>query len=146
MGKGKGPVEIARIAVQKRAVRIEDLEDKVHLAVQLYQTATEKYQRGEDSIKEWNTVIKALSAQLEEVREFVAMAHHNLGVVYGSRHKFEQAVKCFEQAVATHPDYAMAHYNLAVMYRKMGDPVRAERSFRRSKQLGYDPRKKGGAG
>ena len=131
------PAEIGRIKVERREMRIEDLENKVQLAVQYYHNATDKFRKGKDSIKEWNSVVKILKAQQEEIDCFVAMAHHNLGIVYGGRDEIEKSVEYFKKAVALDPEYALAYFNLGVMQKKLGNVLESETALQRAKELGY---------
>jgi len=133
------PAEIGRISVERREMRIEDLENKVQLAVQYYHKATDKFRKGKDSVNEWNSVVKILLAQQDEIDHFVAMANHNLGVVYGSRDEIEKSVEYFKKAVEIDSEYALAYFNLGVMEKKLGNILESEKALIRAKELGYSP-------
>jgi tetratricopeptide (TPR) repeat protein len=49
----------------------------------------------------------------------------NLGGIYYSLNKFDEAVRVLELAVATKPDLANSHYNLAFAYRDQGELEKA---------------------
>ena len=129
--------ELGRISVGKRALRIEDLEDKVKFAVEAYNRAFSKYQRGEDSLQEWNVVIKALTLQLEELRDYIAVAYHNIGVIYATNKKFEKSMENFKKAIEFNPQYPVAHHNLGLVYKKIGDFERSEKHFEAAKKMGF---------
>ena len=130
---------LGKILVQKKALRIEELGDRVNVAISLYQAAQKKFEAGADSLREWENIIKVLHAEIENVRRFIAVAHHNLGVVYAGQHAFSKAKDYFEQAIAIDPEYAVAYYNLAVIYKNLNDLPRARQLMEKAKQLGYNP-------
>jgi len=129
--------ELGKINVEKRALRIEDLEEKVRFAVDAYNRAFTKYERGLDSVQDWEMVIKALTLQIEEMRDYLAVAHHNIGVICASKSKFPKAIEHFHEALKFNPNYPVAHYNLALVYKKTGETIDAEKHFREAKQLGF---------
>lgn len=134
--------EIARISVKKKALKIDELGDKVKFAVDAYKRAFDKYQRGVDSIKDWGMVIKALKAQAGEIKEYIAVAHHNTGVIYASSGNYTMAIESFTEALEYNPDYAVAHNNLSIVYKKLGDVVNADKHLQHARRLGYKPQKK----
>lgn len=129
--------EVGRIKVAKKALRIDDLDNKVSFAVESYKRAVNKYHKGVDSINDWEIVIKALEAQKEEIREFVAMAYHNIGIIYASDNHFHKAVEALKKALSYNPEYAMAHYNLGVIYKKLNDKANSKKHIEEAKRLGY---------
>ena len=133
---------LGKINVAKKILRIEELEDKVRFAVDAYQRAYDKYKRGVDSTQDWNLVIKSLTLQMEEIGEYIAIAHHNKGVVFATNGKLDEAIECFKSAIAMDPEYAIAHNNLSNIYAKIGDVLNAERHKELAKKLGYEPKKK----
>jgi|GEM_PF-1123602 len=133
--------ELGKINVQKRALKIDELEDKVRFAIEAYKRAFDKYKRGVDSTNDWNMVIRALTLQLDEIREYIAMAHHNIGVIYASNNNFTLAIESFRSAISFNPDYAVAHNNLAAVYRKVGDMANSLKQLDEAKRLGYNPKK-----
>lgn len=61
----------------------------------------------------------------------------NLGVIYASLNKLDDAEQAYERAVALKPEYAEGHYNLGVfyeLYRK--DMAKALAQYRRYRDLG----------
>ncbi len=48
-------------------------------------------------------------------------AYLNLGSLWQARQNYQQAIACFEQAVAAAPDFALGYFNLGVAYRAKGD-------------------------
>ena len=134
----KDKTKLGNIDVGKRTLRIEDLEDKVHFAIESYNRAFEKYKRGDDSIQDWNIVIKALSLQLEELRDYIAVAYHNIGVIYATKGNFEKGIENFTKALQFNPQYPVAHHNLALVYKKAGDMELAQKHFDAAKKLGFN--------
>lgn len=130
---------LGRVKVQRKAMRIEELGDRVNTAVALYKSAQKKFEAGEDSQREWENIIKVLEAEIEHVRRFIAVAHHNLGVIHAGRHQLAKAKDCFEQAIEIDPEYAVPYYNLAVVYKNLGDLNRAHQLAEKAKELGYSP-------
>ncbi|HET9607871.1 MAG TPA: tetratricopeptide repeat protein, partial [Nitrospira sp.] len=64
-------------------------------------------------------------------------AHMNLGVIYTSMNKLEEAEQEYEKAVALKPDYAEAHYNLGVFYElHRKDMPRALAQYHKYRNLG----------
>jgi len=133
----KNKTEVGKINVGKRALRIDDLEDKVRFAVDAYKRAFDKYRRGDDSIQDWNIVIKALSLQLEELRDYIAVAYHNIGVIYATKGKFDKSIENLEKAIQFNPRYPVAHHNLASVYKKAGDMEHAQKHFHIAEELGF---------
>ena len=134
--------EVARINVAKKALRIDELENKVAFAISAYKRAADKYQRGTDSTTDWDMVIKALEAEMDELKEFIANAHHNIGVIYAAKEDYIKAADSLRKAVAAKQDYPLAHYNLGVVYKKLNDTSRAKFHYEEAKRLGYVPQKK----
>jgi len=130
---------LGRVAVQRKALRIDELGDRVNTAVGLYKSAQKKFEAGEDSQREWENIIKVLQAEIEHVRQFIAVAHHNLGVIHAGWHQLAKAKQYFEQAIEIDPDYAVAYHNLAVIYKNLGDLPRARQLAEKAKELGYSP-------
>jgi Tfp pilus assembly protein PilF len=61
----------------------------------------------------------------------------NLGVVYTSVSKLDDAEHEYEAAVSLKPDYAEAHYNLGVFYElHRKDMPRALAQYRKYRELG----------
>ena len=134
--------ELGKISVAKRILKIEELEDKVRFAIDAYKRAFDKYKRGTDSTQDWNMVIRALTLQMEEIREYIAVAHHNIGVIYAGNANYALALESFRSALSYNPEYSIAHNNLSAVYRKLGDIVNAEKHLTEAKRLGYEPKKK----
>jgi tetratricopeptide (TPR) repeat protein len=131
---------LGRVPVEKKALRIQELSDKIGFAIKQYEAAQRKFEKGEDSYKEWENIIKLLNAQIKDVESFVAVATHNLGIIHAGRHEFDKAEKLLLKAIALNPDYAMAYYNLAVVYKNLGDIPQAKEFLAKAKSLGYPPK------
>jgi len=131
---------IGKIDVEQRAVRIEDLSDRVKIAVELYKAAQRKFDQGQDSLREWENIIKVLNAEIKHIERFVAVAYHNQGVIYAQRNDLKAAKKFFELALMIDEDYPVANFNLAVIYKKLGNRENAARFLRRAQELGYTPK------
>ncbi len=131
---------IGKIDVEQKAIRIEDLSDRVKVAVELYKGAQKKFDQGQDSLREWENIIKVLSAEINHIERFVAVAYHNQGVIYAQQDNLKEARKFFELALLIDEDYPVANFNLAVVYKKLGDREAAARYLRRAQELGYQPK------
>jgi tetratricopeptide (TPR) repeat protein len=138
--KDQTKTALGRVAVEKKALRIQDLSDKVGYAVQQYEKAQEKFEAGQDSYKEWQNIIKLLNAQIKDVENFLATAHHNLGIIHAGRRELQKAEELFLKAIAINPDYAMAYYNLAIVYKNLNDIPKAKEFLAKAKALGYPPK------
>lgn len=134
--------ELGKIQVKKQSLKIDDLENKVHFAVEAYNRAFEKYKQGADSLHDWDIVIKALTSQMEEIRDYIAVAYHNRGVIYATKGNFVPAIENFQKALSFNHDYAVCHNNLAIVYKKMGEIAKAEKHFQIAKELGFEPKRK----
>jgi len=130
--------ELGKINVTKKVLRIEDLEDKVRFAVDAYNRAFEKYKRGADSLDDWNMVIKALSLQMEEIRDYIAVAHHNIAVIYAGKQFYEKSIEHLKTALEYNPKYAVAHHNLGLVYQKSGEPIMADKHLVIAAKLGHN--------
>jgi tetratricopeptide (TPR) repeat protein len=53
------------------------------------------------------------------------MAHNNLGIVFDHLGRYDEAVRQYEEAVRTRPDFAEAHNNLGNTLQRMGRLVEA---------------------
>ncbi|HUT54086.1 MAG TPA: tetratricopeptide repeat protein [bacterium] len=137
--QGKGKTALGRVEVAKKALRIQDLSDKVGYAIQTFEAAQKKFETGQDSYREWQNIVKLLNIQIKDVQHFLAIAHHNLGIIHAGRKDFNKAEELFLKALEIDPDYAMAHYNLAVVYKKLDLPDKAKQYYQKAKELGYPP-------
>jgi Flp pilus assembly protein TadD len=72
---------------------------------------------------------RALNEDMPELPE----PYNNLGVLYASQGRFEDARRVLETAVLAHPGYALAHENLGDIYAQM-----AAQSYQRASKL--DPK------
>jgi len=126
--------------VAKRALRFDELENKVRFAVDAYERAFEKYENGIDAIADWNMVIKALDAQMREIRDCLAVAYHNAGVIHASNGDYKNGIEYLNKALQFNPRYPVAHHNIAIVYKKIGKFEKAEKHFLYAKNLGYDPK------
>ncbi len=130
---------LGRVDVSRKAVRIQDLGDKVGVAISQFQAAQKKFEQGQDSYKEWQRIIKLLDIEIKDIEHFKAVAHHNMGVIHAGRREFKRAEEMFRQAVKLDPDYALAWYNLAVTYKHTKEMEKCKECFYKAKQLGYPP-------
>ena len=135
-----GDKQIGKIDVQRRALRIEDLSDRVKLAIDLFNSAQKRFEQGKDSLREWENIIKVLNAEIKHIERFIAIAYHNMGVIYAQRDNLGEAKRLFERALEIDPEYAIAYYNLAVVYKKLGDLNRARNLYKKARALGYSPK------
>jgi len=133
---------LGKVDVEKKAVRIQDLGDRVGFAIKQYEAAQEKFETGADSYKEWKNIIKLLNSQVKDVEKFLAISHHNLGVIHAGRRELDQAEELFKKAIEINPDYGVAYYNLAVIFKNKHDIIKAKEFLAKAKELGYAPREK----
>jgi tetratricopeptide (TPR) repeat protein len=131
---------LGKVDVKKKALRIQDLEDKIGVAIKQYEGAQEKFENGKDSYREWENMIKLLNAQIKDVQVFVAVGHHNLGIIHAGRKEFKQARDLLHKAIDINPDYAVAYYNLALVYKNLDDIPKAREYMAKARELGYPPR------
>lgn len=136
-----GKENLGRVKVEKKALRIEDLGDRVNTAVGLYKSAQKKFEAGQDSEREWLNIVRVLEAEIGHVRKFIAVAQHNLGVIHAGRRDLAGAKQYFEAAIKIDPEYGVAFYNLGVLYRNLGDSERAQKCMNKAKALGYEPKR-----
>lgn len=64
----------------------------------------------------------------------------NLGNLYNSENKLEQARNKYLEAIQIRPDFAEAHYNLGLIFSKMGDNVKAVSHLEKFLQLSPNAR------
>lgn len=137
MADPKRGAALGKMDVAKRAVRMEDLADKVGFAVKQFEAAQKKFEAGEDSYKEWENIIKLLSYEIRDIQHFQAVAHHNLAIIHAGRHEFHKAEELLQAALKLDPTYAMAWYNLAVVYKNLRIMDKARDCLARAKECGY---------
>jgi tetratricopeptide (TPR) repeat protein len=137
MEEKKKKTALGKVDVTSKAMRIQDLGDKVGFAIKQFELAQDKFEAGKDSYKEWKNIIKLLNIQIKDIQHFKAVAHHNMGVVLAGRKNFKKAVKKFNEAVELDPQYALAWYNMAVAYKLLNKMVKAKECIAKAKELGY---------
>lgn len=81
---------------------------------------------------QWTISAYQQSVALDPVNPLTRLS---LGGVYYALNQKEDAVKAFELAVASKPDFANAHYNLAVTLRDKGDTLRAAQEMAQTLNL-----------
>jgi tetratricopeptide (TPR) repeat protein len=134
--------KLGQIRVAQRMLNINELEDKVRFAIEAYKRAYDRYKRGVDSTNDWTLVVRALTREMDEIKEYIAVAHHNIGVLHASRENYELAIESFNAALSFNPQYPAAHHNIGVAYHKIGDILNGEKHLEEAKRLGYEPKKK----
>jgi tetratricopeptide (TPR) repeat protein len=130
--------QIGKIGVEHKVVRIEELSDRVRVAIDLYNAAQKRFEMGMDSLRQWENIIKVLKVEIKNIDGFIAIAHHNMGVVHAQKDNLEEAKKEFTRALEINPEYAIAYFNLAVVYKKLGDMAKAKELYQKSKEFGYE--------
>lgn len=80
-------------------------------------------------------VFRALSEEMPELPE----PYNNLGVLYASKGRYDEARRVLEMAILTDPKYALAHENLGDIYARM-----ASQSYARAGKL--DPKNASASG
>jgi tetratricopeptide (TPR) repeat protein len=131
--------QIGKIGVEQKVLKIEELSDRVKIAIDLYNVAQRRFEEGLDSIREWTNIIKVLNVEIKNIERFIAIAHHNMGVVQAQKNNLDEARKQFLKALEIDDEYAIAYFNLAVVYKKLGDMVKAKEYYSKAKALGYEP-------
>ncbi|GBF23058.1 TPR repeat-containing protein [Candidatus Gastranaerophilus sp. (ex Termes propinquus)] len=64
------------------------------------------------------------------------IAYNNLGVVYlDGLNDYDRALKCFEKAAATNPDYVLAHFNCARAHEALGEKIEAANKYQLAADL-----------
>ncbi len=139
--KKKSPAQLGRVDVERKAMRIEDLSDKVNVAVSLFNKAQHKFESGKDSRREWKQIITLLGAETKNINHFIAVANHNIGVIHAGQRDLDKAKEWFLKAIQIDDDYAMAYYNLAVTYKELGDMRQAKKYYALALEKGYTPPK-----
>jgi len=81
-----------------------------------------------------------LNAEIKNIERFIAIAYHNMGVIYAQRKNLQEAKKLFEKALKIDSEYAIAYYNLAVVHKKLGNLVKARSLYKKALSLGYSPK------
>ncbi len=135
----KKKATLGRVDVTRKAMRVQELGDKVGFAVKQFEAAQAKFEAGKDSYKEWTNIIKLLKIQIKDMEHFMAVAYQNQGVIHAGRKEYAKAEKMFKTALEIDPDYAVAHYNLAVVYKRLDDPIRSKEHLANARRLGYVP-------
>jgi tetratricopeptide (TPR) repeat protein len=133
----KSKAALGKMEPSQKAVRIQELSDKVGFAIRQFEAAQKKFEQGQDSYREWQNIVKLLTIQVEDVQHFLAVANHNLGVLHAGKREFKKAKELFEKAIALDPDYAIAYYNLAVVHKNLGDVEACRAAYQKAKELGY---------
>jgi tetratricopeptide (TPR) repeat protein len=131
--------QIGKIGVEHKAIRIEELSDRVKVAIDLYNVAQRRFEKGLDSIREWENFIRVLNLEIKNIDRFIAIAHHNMGVVQAQKNNLEKAKREFEAALEIDPEYAIAYFNLAVIFKKLGRMDKAKEFYQKATELGYEP-------
>jgi tetratricopeptide (TPR) repeat protein len=84
----------------------------------------------------WNNSVTLLSYIIEKEPE-ASSAHNNLGTLYRSQGRFDEAVEEFRTAIRHYPDFTLAHYNLGNAYKDKGDILHAKKAW--GKAVAIDP-------
>ncbi|MFO8058430.1 MAG: tetratricopeptide repeat protein [bacterium] len=135
---------LGKVDVKKKALRIQELGDKMKTAVAMFQSAQKKFEQGKDSYNEWQNIAKILDLQVKDTTHFLAVAHHNMGIIHAGRKEYKKAREKLEKAIELDPDYAVAHYNMALVYKKLDNMEKCKEHALRAKELGYDKNKPAG--
>ncbi len=74
-----------------------------------------------------------LGAQVEE--DYPYHPYYDLGTVYMKRDEFDEAIRCFEQAIRLHPDQIRAYYGLGNALIRKGDVKNGAEQIRKYQAL-----------
>jgi tetratricopeptide (TPR) repeat protein len=66
------------------------------------------------------------------------VAFNNLGQAYQALARWEEAVRCYQEAIALQPDYVTAYNNLGAVLQESGRAAEAERAYRQALALRPD--------
>ena len=80
-----------------------------------------------DNIKAENCYKKSISLNYKNPE-----AHNNLGTLYKSLDKLEEAISCFEKAVSIDPKFFHSYHNLGNTYTSMGNFPEAKKNFKKA--------------
>jgi len=130
---------IGKIGVAHMAIKIDEMSDRVKVAIDLYNVAQRRFEKGMDSLHQWKDIIKVLKMEIKNIEHFIAVAHQNMGVVHAQNNNLEEARQEFERALEIDPAYAIVFFNLAVVHKKLGDIDKAKQCYQKCKDLGYEP-------
>jgi len=131
--------QIGKIEVEHKAIKIDEMSDRVKVAIDLYNVAQRRFEKGMDSLSQWKNIIKVLNIEIKNIQHFIAIAHQNMGVVYAQNSSMDDARQEFERALEMDPEYAIAYFNLAVVYKKLGNLEKAKECYQKARELGYQP-------
>ena len=70
-----------------------------------------------------------------ELNESYADPHYNLGHIYQSDDKYDEAITCYKNAIEINPKYYAAYNNLGNIYKEIGDLDAAIGSFKKAINL-----------
>ena len=102
----------------------------------------------ENAIKHYNKAVEIKPEYTDPYIELSAVynklgnkseAGNNVGLYYFWRKQYDQAIKAFNDVIATNPEYAVAYNNLAVCYDKIGNSEQSVINIKKSAKLGYAP-------
>jgi len=85
-------------------------------------------------VDEWATS-KEFWSKIVEMHPKNARAHVGLGVVYGEKGMYDEAITEFKKSIAIDPNYTDAYLNLGVVYLKNKEHDKALTSFQRTIEL-----------
>lgn len=131
--------QIGKIGVEHKAIKIDEMSDRVKVAIDLYNVAQRRFEGGMDSLNQWKNIIKVLNSEIKNIRHFIAIAHQNMGVVHAQNSNLDEARQEFDRALEMDPEYAIAYFNLAVVYKKLNNIDKAKECYQKAKELGYEP-------
>ncbi len=121
-----------------RAVRLEEIPDRLEEAKGVYQTilgiqpshAAAAINLGTIHYNEKDFAgAERLYRQATEADPEYALAFFDLGNVLDEQQRLEEAIAAYERALTLVPQYADAHYNLALAYERMKEPRKALRHW-----------------
>lgn len=134
-----GNSQLGKVDIKRKTMKIDELSDRVNTAVALYKSAQRKFEDGRDSRREWENIIKLLNVEIKNIKRFIAIATHNIGVIYAGQRELKKAREYFEKAIEIDAEYAIAYYNLAVVYKELGNMDKARDLIKKAKDHGYSP-------
>ncbi|MGC9197812.1 MAG: tetratricopeptide repeat protein [Acidobacteriaceae bacterium] len=117
-----------------RAVRLEEIPDRMEEAKNIYETILEVQPDHAASAINLGTILyneREFAAAERRYRQAAqadpeyALAHFDLGNVLDEQQRMDEAIDAYQRALELVPQYADAHYNLALAYERILEPRKA---------------------
>jgi tetratricopeptide (TPR) repeat protein len=128
MGKVEREAPMPLACVEPKLARLLEIEPNSALANYLYAMALWKRQELQPDQVVLQKVEKLLTKAVTVDRN-CGEAYLQLGILYSSQHRYEQAIGLYKRAIEIDPQSGEAHYRLGVAYDRTGEPAKAKTEF-----------------